>query len=272
MNPRHDPNAEWLETDGLGGFASGTISGVRTRRYPALLLPATRPPTGRLVLVNGFDGWVCTATGEQAITSQRYTPQVTHPDGMTRIVRFELEPWPRWATAFELGLKSFRERFWNVGRGFLFDVVDVDGQPGVCDPAIRPNQLFAAGGLPCLLLEPEQSRRVLETVEEELWTPLGLRSLARGESGYSPRYEGSVRERDGSYHQGTVWPWLIGPFVEAWVRSRESTKAARRAARERFLQPLHEHLDRAGLGHVSEIADVETPHRPGGCTFQAWSL
>ena len=95
MNPI-DPNAEWLEADGLGGFASGTVSGIRTRRYHALLLTATTPPAGRMVLVNGFDAWVETPSGTFAISSQRYGPDVIHPDGASRIESFEYEPWPRW--------------------------------------------------------------------------------------------------------------------------------------------------------------------------------
>ena len=91
-----DPNAEWLEADGLGGFASGTVSGIRTRRYHALLLTATTPPAGRIVLANGFDAWVETPDGTFAISSQRYAPDVIHPDGASRIESFEHEPWPRW--------------------------------------------------------------------------------------------------------------------------------------------------------------------------------
>ncbi|HJZ61646.1 MAG TPA: amylo-alpha-1,6-glucosidase, partial [Miltoncostaeaceae bacterium] len=126
--------------------------------------------------------------------------------------------------------------------------------------------------LPFAVLEGERARRVVDAVEARLLTPLGLRSLAPDQPGYAPRYEGGVRERDAAYHQGTVWPWLIGPFVEAWVRVRGGTVAARQEARERFLGPLFRHLDEAGLGHVSEIADAEPPHTPRGCPFQAWSL
>ena len=86
------------------------------------------------------------------------------------------------------------------------------------------------------------------------------------------RYEGDVPARDGGYHQGTVWPWLMGPFVEAWVRVHGDTPKIRREARLRFLEPLLQHLDRAGLGHISEIADAESPHTPRGCPFQAWSV
>jgi len=99
-----------------------------------------------------------------------------------------------------------------------------------------------------------------------------LRSLAPGEPGYTRRYEGGVREQDGAYHQGTVWPWLIGPFVEAWVRVRGGTNQARREARGKFLAPILAHLEEAGLGHVSEIADAEAPHTPRGCPWQAWSV
>jgi len=107
---------------------------------------------------------------------------------------------------------------------------------------------------------------------QRLWTPLGLRSLAPGEPGYSPRYEGGVRERDSVYHQGAVWPWLIGPFVEAWVRVHGESDDAKREARTRFLTPIVEHLSSAGLGHISEIADADPPHTPRGCPFQAWWL
>jgi glycogen debranching enzyme len=109
-------------------------------------------------------------------------------------------------------------------------------------------------------------------VQGKLWTPLGLRSLAPGDPDYKPHYEGGVMQRDGSYHQGTVWLWLIGPFVEAWVRVRGNTAEARREARDKFLTPLLAHLDEAGVGHISEIADAEPAHTPRGCPFQAWSV
>jgi glycogen debranching enzyme len=170
----------------------------------------------------------------------------------------------------ERALASFRRRFWNDGS--LFDVVDVDHVCGRNDASLRPNQIFAAGGLPLALLEPDQADRVIATVEERLLTPMGLRSLAPGEPGYQGRCEGGVRERDGAYHQGTVWPWLIGPFVEAWLRQRGFTPEARHEADRRFLAPLRAHLGVAGIGHISEIADGDPPHTPRGCPFQAWSL
>ena len=178
----------------------------------------------------------------------------------------------RWKATLARGLNSFRCRFWNMEGGYLFDVIDADHETGKLDATFRPNQIFAVGGLPLALIEGEPAKRIVDVVERRLWTPLGLRSLAPEESGYTPHYQGGVRERDGAYHQGTVWPWLIGPFVEAWVRVRGNTNEAKREARSRFLTPLLDHLNAGGLGHVAEIADAEWPHTPRGCPFQAWSL
>src|SRR6187455_1340780 len=108
---RIDPNAEWLETDGLGGFASGTVSGIRTRRYHALLLTATTPPAGRMVLVNGFDAWVQSAAGFIPISSQRYQPNVIYPDGMSRLIDFDPEPWPQWIYELAAGILVKQEIF-----------------------------------------------------------------------------------------------------------------------------------------------------------------
>jgi glycogen debranching enzyme len=101
---------------------------------------------------------------------------------------------------------------------------------------------------------------------------MGLRSLAPGEPGYCARYEGGPAERDGAYHQGTVWPWLAGPFVEAWLRAYGDTPEKKAEARQRFLSPQLLRPDLPGLGHVPEIADAEPPHTARGCPFQAWSL
>lgn len=178
----------------------------------------------------------------------------------------------RWRSLLERGRESFAARFWNEAAGCLYDVIDVDHRSGTVDASVRPNQIFAAGGLPAMLLDKQRARRVVDTVETHLLTPLGLRSLAPADPQYIGRYEGGVRQRDGAYHQGTVWPWLMGPFVEAWLRVRGSTVAARREAKRRFVEPLLAHLNEAGLGHVSEIADGDIPHTPRGCPFQAWSL
>lgn len=179
---------------------------------------------------------------------------------------------PRWRAEYERGRESFVRRFWNEAEGCLFDVVDCDHRPGSADRTLRPNQILAVGGLPIGLLDMERARLVVETVERRLWCPLGLLTLAPGEPGFAPRYEGNVWQRDAAYHQGTAWPWLLGPFVEAWVRVHGGSPNARREARERFVAPLLRHIEEAGVGHVSEIVDATWPHLARGCPFQAWSL
>ena len=177
-----------------------------------------------------------------------------------------------WRPFLARGLHSFATRFWSEPAGYLADVVDVDHERGTRDETFRPNQILAVGGLPLQLIRGARARRIVDSVEARLVTPLGLRSLAPGADAYAPRYEGGPATRDAIYHQGTVWPWLTGPFVDAWLRVRRDTAAARHEASRRFVQPLMEHLEAAGLGHVSEIADAEAPFTPRGCPFQAWSL
>ncbi|MEP6601505.1 MAG: amylo-alpha-1,6-glucosidase [Nitrospirota bacterium] len=177
----------------------------------------------------------------------------------------------QWQKLFAPARKSFLGRFWNDTAGCLYDVVDVDYLPGTSDATFRPNQIFAVGGLPFPVLEGNRARRLVDAVESALWTPLGLRSLSPEEPGYVSHYEGDESQRDRAYHQGTVWPWLMGPFVEAWVRVRGGTLKAKSDARLRFLPALEAHLKEAGLGHISELADAEGGE-PRGCPFQAWSL
>jgi predicted glycogen debranching enzyme len=166
---------------------------------------------------------------------------------------------PRWAEVEHAARVAFAARFPNPAIGGLFDVVDADHVPGKADARIRPNQIFAVGGLPFPVLDGAVARGVVDLVEAKLLTPLGLRSLAREDPDYVPRYRGGLQERDAAYHQGTVWPWLIGPFVEAWLRVRGHSAAAKSEARARFLPPLLQHLAMAGLGHVSEVADGDPP-------------
>ncbi|HYM07958.1 MAG TPA: amylo-alpha-1,6-glucosidase [Terriglobales bacterium] len=160
---------------------------------------------------------------------------------------------------------SFNRLFWNEKDNCLYDVVN-EGPP---DASIRPNQIFAVS-LPYTMLSPDRSRLIVEKVREHLLTPYGLRTLAQGDPQYRGRYTGGPVERDGAYHQGTVWPWLMGPFITAYVKVNGATEAARKQARE-WLRPLQDHLSDAGLGHISEIFDGDTPHRPAGCVAQAWS-
>jgi predicted glycogen debranching enzyme len=178
----------------------------------------------------------------------------------------------QWQDAAERASRAFAERFTDPASGALFDNVDADHVPGKVDSSIRPNQIFAVGGLPFPLLEGAAARAVVEQVERHLLTPLGLRTLAPSDPAYRGQYGGGQLERDGAYHQGTVWPWLIGPFVEAWLRVHQPDAGAGAQARTRFLAPLVDHLDHAGLDHISEVADGDAPHKPGGTPFQAWSL
>jgi len=161
---------------------------------------------------------------------------------------------------------SFNRLFWNETGGYLYDVVN-GGPP---DASIRPNQIFAVS-LPHSMLSPERAKQVVAVVQEHLLTPYGLRSLAPGDPQYRGRYTGDGASRDGAYHQGTVWPWLMGPFITAYIKVNGRSKAVRRQAEE-WLATLKEHLSDAGLGHMSEIFDGDAPHRPVGCIAQAWSV
>ena len=175
----------------------------------------------------------------------------------------------KWAEPFKRGLASFNKVF-PLKKGYLADVVDIP--EGGIDTALRPNQLLAIGGLPCVLVSKEFARAMIDTIEKELWTPLGMRTLSKDSPDYSPVYFGDVHQRDEAYHQGTAWPWLSGPFIEAWLRVRDFSDEAIAEATTRFINPLMDHLSKAGINHIAEIADSEAPHIPRGCPFQAWSL
>ncbi|HEX4499270.1 MAG TPA: amylo-alpha-1,6-glucosidase, partial [Thermoanaerobaculia bacterium] len=164
--------------------------------------------------------------------------------------------------------ESFNRRFWYAEGGHLYDVVDsvVDDQPGD-DPACRPNQVLAIS-LEYPVLDPARWQPVMEVVTGQLLTPVGLRSLAPGDPDYKPTYDGDLRARDAAYHQGTVWAWLIGPYVDAWLRVHPGeAKQARR-----FLEGFVPHLGEACLGSISEVFDAEAPFTPRGCVAQAWSV
>jgi predicted glycogen debranching enzyme len=160
---------------------------------------------------------------------------------------------------------SFNARFWNPATGYLFDVVD--GEDGGDDPACRPNQLFAIS-LPHAVLAPDRWSPVLAAVERELLTPLGLRSLSPKSPEYKRNYHGDLLTRDAAYHQGTVWSWLIGPYVDAVLRARPSEAASARRA----LDGLIDHLGDYCVGFVGEVFDAEEPYTPGGCVAQAWGV
>jgi predicted glycogen debranching enzyme len=171
----------------------------------------------------------------------------------------------RYALMASRARESFNKLFWNEEASSLFDVLDDE----VRDASIRPNQIFAAS-LHHSMLSRERARHVVETVERELLTPYGLRSLSPRDPQYRPRYEGDSLSRDGAYHQGTVWAWLMGPFITAYTKAHDKSDEAREQARA-WLANFHAHLSEAGLGHISEIFDGDAPHTPNGCIAQAWS-
>jgi predicted glycogen debranching enzyme len=177
----------------------------------------------------------------------------------------------KWNELAQQARASFAARFFHPETGGLHDVVDVDHVAGTVDSRVRPNQILAVGGLPFAVVQGPAARPIVDLVEKTLLTPVGLRSLAPDDPDYRPHYGGDAWHRDSAYHQGTVWPWLMGPFVQAWLRTR-TTPAEAGEARDRFFAPLLAHLGTAGIGHVSEIFDAEAPHAPRGCPFQAWSL
>ncbi len=174
----------------------------------------------------------------------------------------------RYTKLADHGHQRFGEVFWNNAAGCLYDVITDHDEP---DASIRPNQVFAVS-LPYPLLSTQQALQVLDVVEWELLTPYGLRTLSPRDPKYQGRFQGDPRSRDGAYHQGTVWPWLLGPFLTAYVKVHcGGTEEARRRA-DHFLDPLRAHLWNAGLGQISEVFDGDAPHRPGGCCAQAWSV
>jgi predicted glycogen debranching enzyme len=163
--------------------------------------------------------------------------------------------------------KFFNERFWNADTGCLYDVVDAFDGAERNDPAIRPNQVLAIA-LTHPVLARDRWAAVMQVVEAQLVTPVGLRSLSRRHPDYKPRYYGDLRSRDAAYHQGTVWAWLVGPFIDAWIKVHPGDRAGAR----RFLEGFAPHLDEACVGAISEVFDAEAPFTPRGCIAQAWSV
>jgi predicted glycogen debranching enzyme len=160
--------------------------------------------------------------------------------------------------------RAFNARFWFEPGHHLFDVVDGEGGD---DAACRPNQVFAIS-LDHPVLDPARWEPVMQVVRAQLLTPVGLRSLAPGHPDYKPKYYGDLRSRDAAYHQGTVWAWLIGPFVDAWLKVYPDDRAGAR----RLLEGFDAHLGDACVGSISEVFDAEAPYVPRGCVAQAWSV
>ncbi|HEX8750124.1 MAG TPA: amylo-alpha-1,6-glucosidase, partial [Nitrospira sp.] len=168
-----------------------------------------------------------------------------------------------WSNVAEQAEASFHRRYWYETGGYLYDVVD--GEQGD-DASLRPNQIFSIS-LRFPILRQERWRAVLAVVTDKLLTPFGLRTLSADHPDYKPTYAGDLRARDAAYHQGTVWPWLLGHYIDARLRTDGN-----KAEAHRLLESFEGHLCDAGIGTISEIFDAEPPYRPRGCIAQAWSV
>ncbi|HVF15910.1 MAG TPA: amylo-alpha-1,6-glucosidase [Steroidobacteraceae bacterium] len=207
------------------------------------------------------DGWVVTPRRGKPVEIQAlWYNALKLMSGWAAELR---QPAAAYEEAAERARDTFNRRYWNEERGCLFDVLD---GPEGNDASLRPNQVFAISlGHP--ILEQRRWSSVIDVVLNNLVTPYGVRTLGADHPDYKPHYRGNLRERDAAYHQGTVWPWLIGHFIDAFLKVRPDHVAARR-----LLQNFQGHLFEAGVGSISEIFDAEEPFRPGGCVAQAWSI
>ena len=262
--------------------ATGDTAWVREQIYPTLTAIIDHHVRGTRfgihvdddgLLAAGGDGlqltWMDSKIGDWVVTPRTGKPvevQALWYNAlrlMERLAGTDGEPYRHMA---DRASAAFNQQFWNEEEGCLYDVVNGAGR----DPAIRPNQVFAVS-LPFSMLSREKSESVLRVVRRDLLTPFGLRTLSPADPQYRGRYEGDPATRDAAYHQGTVWPWLLGPFITAWLNVYGRTDEVRRQVRQ-WLEPLQDHLEQAGLGQVSEIFDGDPPHHPRGAIAQAWSV
>jgi predicted glycogen debranching enzyme len=159
--------------------------------------------------------------------------------------------------------ESFNQKFWNAEGNYLYDVIDENGNS---NSELRPNQLFTIS-LPFSMIGDEKAKTVLKIIEEKLYTPVGLRSLPMEDAHYIHHYVGDQWHRDSSYHEGTIWSWLLGPYVDALMKvSGERLKA------KTVIDTFKYHLNEACIGQVSEIFDADAPYHPRGCVAQAWGV
>src|SRR5947208_1834024 len=243
----------------LAWHRDGTRYGIR--QDPADGLLAAGEPGVQLTWMDAKVGdWVVTPRiGKPVEINALWYNALVAMAGFARRLGQPAGPWEALAARAKAGF----ERFWNESAGCCFDVID---GPGGNDDALRPNQIFAVS-LPASPLPQEHQRRVVDTCARHLLTSYGLRSLAPGHWQYQGHYGGDQCARDGAYHQGTVWAWLLGPFALAHVKVYRDTEAARS-----FLAPLADHLADYGVGSIAEIFDGDPRFAPAGCIAQAWSV
>jgi predicted glycogen debranching enzyme len=242
----------------------GTHFGIRVDDKDGLL--AQGEPGYQLTWMDAkCDGWVVTPRRGKAVEiNALWYNALSNLAGWLREERGEGAAAELTAHA-ERARVSFNARFFCAPKNHLYDVID--GPDGETDDALRPNQLLAIS-LPNPVLARERWQAVFDSVKNALWTPLGLRSLAPDHPDYKPSYHGDLRTRDAAYHQGTVWSWLVGPFVDAWLKVHPGNVAPARES----LSGLVAHLGDACIGSVSEVFDAEAPQRARGCVAQAWSV
>jgi predicted glycogen debranching enzyme len=241
----------------------GTRFGIHVDETDGLLVQGA--PGYQLTWMDAkVDDWVVTPRRGKAVEInalwynalrllEQWVKDEGHADAAQRLADYAGRAW-----------ESFNRRFWNEPAGYLFDVID--GEEGN-DPDCRPNQLFAIS-LDHPILDQSKWRPVVEVCKQKLLTPVGLRSLAPETKDYKSRYFGDLRSRDAAYHQGTVWSWLIGPFIDAWLKVYPDDLDGA----HKFLLGFKPHLAQAGVGTISEVFDAEYPYTPRGCIAQAWGV
>ncbi len=241
------------------GYAAGTRYGIRV------------DPTDGLVTAGGPGvqlTWMDARVGDWVVTPRTGKPVEINAlwynalVAMTGLAQALGRPATEWTAMAERARAGFA-RFWNAEAGYCYDVID---GPAGHEAALRPNQILAVS-LPASALPADRQRQVVDACARRLLISYGLRSLAPAEPGYQPRYTGGPRERDGAYHQGTAWAWLLGPFALAYDRVYGDRSAARA-----LLEPMAQHLVEYGVGSIAEVFDAEPPFGPGGCIAQAWSV
>jgi predicted glycogen debranching enzyme len=266
-------------------FEATNDTGLLAELFPVLeaIVEAHVRGTRYNIHVDAADGLVFAGEDGAAVTwmdakvrGRAVTPRIGKPVeinalwfnaawSMTLFARALKRPSDRYEVIAARARAGF-DRFWNPQKNYLFDVIDCPGGRERNDASLRPNQIFAVS-LPESPLSADRQRAVVDVCERELLTPFGLRSLGPKEPGYVGRYVGGVEQRDGAYHQGTAWGWLLGPFALAHLRVYQDAGMAKP-----FLEPMLRQIDAAGLGTAGEIFDGDEPFAPNGCIAQAWTV
>jgi len=245
---RHDRGTRVnIHTDTDGLLITGTAQSPHTSMDVKVGDRVFTPRPGKAVEINAL--WYNALRIMSTLAGKFGTPE-------------EVETYTRRAEAVQA---RFETTFWNDEARCLYDVVDGPHR----DASIRPNQIFAIS-LPFPLIQGDRAKRVMDVIDEHLFTPYGLRSLSPRHPEYQGVYEGDLPARDLAYHQGTVWSWLIGPYITALIKIRGKSEAASKLAL--IKRSMQDHLQVAGLGTISEIFDGNAPHMPRGCYAQAWSV